>query len=548
MKRLLGLFISMAMLISVFPMMVADAGAQKRFNMTYLFAASATDPIKYINMTNNSLDQVTPRYFQILDNGTMDVHMPSNSRAFIDEMHKRNIKVVPFLANNWANGELMFNNSQKITDQIVKIIKDNNLDGINIDVEGLGATYRDQFTDFIRILKSKLPNGKSLSIAVAPNPWGTNKGWQGFYDYGSLGKYVDFLFIMTYDERGGGSKNNGPVASLSFMEKSVQYALKHVAPEKIVLGIPYYGRVWNMDDVNDAKNINNDRILGESISLNKVAELQNTYDVRMEYVKEFESVKGTFTIKESDPDYKLKSWLSPLKPGTYEMWIENEDSIKEKLELIHKYNLKGVGSWSLGQEDPGIWKDFRLWLDGLDFVDVGTSHWALNSIAYAKERQWMLGKGTTTMFKPSDSLTRAEAAAILTRVLKLNLIEEPSSVFTDIGSAHEWASENIEIVRQHGVMKGMSDQTFAPEKPLTREEMAAILDRLLGEQFTDNSQTKIMFKDQNNISNWAYNSVIRMSSNYVFSGYDDGSFKPKQQINRAEMASLLERIAKYFPE
>ncbi|HHY74474.1 MAG TPA: glycoside hydrolase [Bacillus bacterium] len=547
MKKRLAFLLSITLLITLTPFTAVNA-AQKRLNMTYLFTSSETDPIKYINMTNHTLDQVSPRYFQILDDGTLDVTIPSNSKSVITELHNRNMKVVPFLANNWAKGEKMFANSEQIAAQIVKTINENNLDGINIDVEGLGSTYRDQFTNFIKILKGKLPQGKILSIAVAPNPWGTNKGWQGFYDYQALGKYVDVLFIMTYDERGGGSKDNGPVASISFIEKSIKYALQNVAPEKVVLGIPFYGRVWNMEDVNDSLNQNNNRVLGESISLNKIQSLLDTYNVTVVYDKNSESVKGTFVVKSTDREYRLKTWLPPLKPGTYEMWYENSNSIKTKLGLVQKYNLKGVGSWSLGQEDPSIWTDFRLWLDGLDFKDVDINHWAFNSIAFAKEKQWMLGKGAVTTFKPSDSLTRAEAATILTRVLKLGLKEEPASPFKDIGSAHQWASANIEIARQHGLMKGTSDTTFAPGKALTREEMAAILNRLIGDRFPEAVQPKLMFKDQNDISDWAYPSIVHMSENYIFSGYDDGTCKPKKQINRAEMAALLERIANYFPE
>lgn len=547
MKKQLAILLSVIMVLTLTPFITVDA-AQKRLNMTYLFASSATEPIKYINMTNDSLDQVYPKYFQILNDGKLDVTIPANSKDFVNEMHARNIKVIPFLANNWANGEKMFANSAQIAEQIVKTVNENNLDGINIDIEGLGSLYRDQFTNFIKILNEKLPEGKLLSIAVAPNPWGTNQGWQGFYDYQSLAKYVDFLFVMTYDERGGGSKDNGPVASISFIEKSIKYALKYVAPDKIVLGIPFYGRVWNMEDVGDMLNQNSNRVLGESISLNKIESLLSTYNVKVEYDQESESVKGTFTVKQGDPEYRLKAWLPPLKPGTYEVWYENNASIKAKLQLIHKYNLKGVGSWSLGQEDPSIWTDFRLWLDGLDFKDVGINHWAFNSIAFVKEKQWMNGKNSVTTFKPADSLTRAEAAAILTRVLKLQMKEAPASPYTDVGSAYQWASANIEIVRQHGVMKGTGTTEFSPGKALTRQEMAVILERLIGNQFPESVQSKVMFKDQNDIYPYAYDSIVHMSENYVFSGYDDGTFRPTKEINRAEMAAILERIAKYFPE
>ncbi|NSL52018.1 glycosyl hydrolase family 18 protein [Calidifontibacillus erzurumensis] len=541
------IFLSVIVLFALLPL-TSGATPSKKFNMTYLFMSSATDPIKHVDMTNGALDQVSPKYFQVLDDGQLKVDVPSNAKTVIAELHKRGIKVVPFLANNWAKGEKVFADSEQIASQIVKTMNELNVDGINIDIEGLGPSHRDSFTNFIKTLDSKLPAGKTLSIAVAPNPWGTDKGWQGFYDYKALAQYADYLFVMTYDERGGGSKNHGPVASLSFIEKSINYALKNVAPEKIVLGIPFYGRVWNMEDVNDTLNQNANPVLGESISLNKIPSLLNTYDVTVVYDKSTESVKGTFTIKQGDPQFQLKSWQPPLKPGTYEVWFENETSLKAKLDLVRKYNLKGVGSWSLGQEDPAIWKEFRLWLDGLDFVDVGATHWAMESIAFVKEKGWMLGKGSLKTFKPNDSLTRAETAAILTRVLNIQLKEETASPFTDIGRTYQWASTNIEIVRQHGVMNGLSATTFGPGKALSREEMAAILDRIIGGQLSDDVEepAPVSFKDQNTIASWAYPAVVRMSSYKVFSGYEDGTFKPKKEISRAEMAALLSRIANYF--
>lgn len=80
-------------------------------------------------------------------------------------------------------------------------------------------------------------------MRLPQTPKGWNTGWHGSYDYSALSKYADYLMIMAYDEHYQGSPA-GPVAGMEFVEESIKYALKHVPKEKIVLGVPFFGRVW----------------------------------------------------------------------------------------------------------------------------------------------------------------------------------------------------------------------------------------------------------------------------------------------------------------
>lgn len=156
-------------------------------------------------------------------------------------MHNQNIKVVPFISNHWNRelGRIALLNREKLAQEVVEAVKKYNLDGVNIDIENVTEADKENYTDFVRLIKSKLPLGKEVSVAVAANPRGFTTGWHGSYDYKSLAKHCDYLMIMAYDESYYGSKP-GPVASKAFVENSIKYALGQVSPEKIVLGIPFW--------------------------------------------------------------------------------------------------------------------------------------------------------------------------------------------------------------------------------------------------------------------------------------------------------------------
>ena len=127
---------------------------------------------------------------------------------------------------------------------------------MNVDIENVTDIERDMYTDFVRLLREKLPAGKTLAVAVAVNPWDLKRGWQASYDYKELAKNSDYLMLMAYDESYAGGPA-GPVASYSFVEKSIQKALTEVPKEKLVLGIPFYGRYWKNGAVKGGYGLSN---------------------------------------------------------------------------------------------------------------------------------------------------------------------------------------------------------------------------------------------------------------------------------------------------
>ncbi|EOC99319.1 glycosyl hydrolase family 18 protein [Caldisalinibacter kiritimatiensis] len=499
-------------------------GECTKFNMSYIYFTDESTYEYYVNRTSNSLQVISPNYFNINDDGSLKITSKLDKK-FIKNMHNENVKVVPFLSNHWdrEKGRKALENRYVLVNQIVQAINKYNLDGINVDLENLTELDRDNYTDFVKLLRQELSEEKEVSVAVAANPKKLSKGWHGSYDYKELSKYSDYLMLMTYDESYYGSYP-GPVASISFVEESIKVALEEVPAEKIVLGIPFYGRYWNLQE----------RIGGRGISLIKIQELIKKYNGQVTFDKKNMSPVATFII--SPKDEKTYVYGRELKTGNYVVWFENEESIKSKLRLVQKYNLKGTGSWSLGQEPENTWDYYNLWLNGKYYKDI-EGHWAMASILDVESKGWMKGI-SNTHFAPNKSLTRAQAAVTLVRILGLEDNTKEDSSFKDIKG--HWAEKEITIAEKQGLIKGIEENKFAPDESVTREQMAVMLDRLLN--LEKNESTEVYYKDIVR-ERWSYEAIVKMTKHNIFKGFNDKTFKPRQKITRAQMATLLNRIS-----
>ncbi len=320
------------------------------FNMGYLYHGSSTTYMETMQHTQGSVNVVAPTYFDINADGSLKLTQVFD-RHFIASMQASGIRVVPFLSNHWDRslGVEALENRELLSDQIAEAVMLYNLDGVNVDIENVTHEYRDEYTDLVRLLRAKIPADKEVSVAVAANPNNYTLGWHGSYDYAQLGTQSDYLMVMAYDESYPGGKP-GPVASLDFVERSIQYAISSGVPkEKIVLGIGHYGRYWREGDTYG----------GYGISNAQVAEATRVYNGVVSYDEQAQSPKVEFTITSTDPPLHVYGQI--LKPGNYTIWYENEQSIQAKYELVEKYGIKGTGNWGLEQENPEFWSAFVGW-------------------------------------------------------------------------------------------------------------------------------------------------------------------------------------------
>ncbi|WP_052712208.1 glycosyl hydrolase family 18 protein [Domibacillus indicus] len=329
-----------------------DDSPDGKYVMAYLYNGkpdgSYVDYIEKVDQATGTLHEVSPFYFSLDEEGSLNQDIVSEE--FVDEMHARNIKVVPFLSDGWdtEKARAALENREELTDEIASEVEEYELDGVNMDIEYVTEKDRSSYTELVKLLRSKLPEEKIVTVAVPANPEGWTSGWHGAYDYAELAKYTDYLMLMTYDEHFQDHEKSGPVASLSFVEKSIEYALsQEVSPEKLVLGIPFYGRLWNEDG----------SIRGIHVPLNMVNEIVESYNGEITYDEEQQSARAVFSIP-ADEEPITVEWTA-LTPGRYTLWFENEQSIKAKLALIEKYNLKGAGNWSLGLEEAQTWDFYK---------------------------------------------------------------------------------------------------------------------------------------------------------------------------------------------
>lgn len=186
--------------------------------------------------------------------------------------------------------------------------------------------------------------------------------------------------------------------------------------------------------------------------------------------------------------------------------------------------------------------------EGDRFTDVGENHWAYSVIKEAVDAGYFAGVSDTE-FAPEAVLTRAMLVSIMARAAGVDLDDSQATEFDDV-PAGTWYTGAVAWAAKNGVVYGNGKGSFAPNRPATRQETAAIFYRflkLMGKTLEQKEEEK-SFTDKADIADWAKDSVKVMQMAGVLSGYPDDTFRPLNYLTRAEAASLLVRFMKAAQE
>jgi spore germination protein YaaH len=197
-------------------------------------------------------------------------------------------------------------------------------DGVQIDFESVSADDAGSFLDFLGQLRSALPAGKKLSVAV---PARTQRVTDA-YDYSRIAPIVDRIVIMAYDEHWSTS-SPGPVASLPWCSKVVDFAKGAVAGEKIVMGLPLYGRAWQ------------DKKLARALRFKNVQDLVADTKSKTSYATE------------------LGSYFEYSENVVVTVFYDDVRSIREKLQLYRGKGIDSVSFWRVGLGPPQLWSSIE---------------------------------------------------------------------------------------------------------------------------------------------------------------------------------------------
>ena len=289
--------------------------------------------------TIDGINVVSPAFYHLNTDGELEENIGEEGESYIDWAHDNGYQVWAMVQNAGSGmmdvtSEIMnhYDNRQALIEKIVEGCMEYNLDGINIDFENMKKEDIDLFSRFIIELEPRLKEiGAVLSVDVTA-PDGSDT-WSLCFDRTVLGDVADYLIFMAYDQYGASSDQAGTTAGYNWVELNIKKFLEtyEVESEKLVLAIPLYARLWTID--------NNGIVDGRTaIPMNQIDDAIPS-DVERKWDDE---------LKQNYVEYKEDG-------ETKQMWIEDIDSLKEKVSLIKEYNLGGVASWELGMETEDVW-------------------------------------------------------------------------------------------------------------------------------------------------------------------------------------------------
>lgn len=312
-----------------------------KINLGWHVVASAggNDTFNSVTANAENLNVISPTWFKLCDNE--GGYTSFASADYVQKAHDRGLEVWALIENieykdSISMYEILSSTTirQKLIDSLMNDLITYGIDGINVDFEQLSMDCGEHFVEFIRELSAACrKNGKVLSVDnYVP------RDFNDYYDRKEQGIVADYVIVMGYDEHYAGSKEAGSVASIDYVEDGIAQTVKEVPAEKVINAIPFYTRIWETTG---------DGISSQAVDMVTAEQFISNHGITAEWDETTCQNYGEYTSGDS----------------RYQVWLEDADSIKVKLNVMENYGIGGVAEWRLGFEKPEIWGVIGEYLD-----------------------------------------------------------------------------------------------------------------------------------------------------------------------------------------
>ncbi len=282
---------------------------------------------------------ISPTWYKVLnENGDIE---SLADHEYVEYVRSMGYEIWPLISDfNSVDKEKGFSEKELLSDRtsrtrliknIMQEISDYGYDGINIDFEKVKSDSGEDYTQFIRELSIECRKaGVVLSVDFYV-PAGHNM----HYDRKACGECVDYFIVMCYDEHYAGGNTAGSTASIGFVTDGIKNTLDYVTAEKIIVGVPFYTRLWKLEsDAYDAE-----------ILESKAYSIDGCQNIAGELglIAEWDEESGQSVAEGETAD------------GYYRIWLETEESARLRIREINKFNVAGVAAWELRFANNEIW-------------------------------------------------------------------------------------------------------------------------------------------------------------------------------------------------
>lgn len=309
------------------------SAVKKPLNITYDYTyAQVKDSVIQNIKPIEGLDVVIPTWFSI-ENANGDIKDRGDIR-YVENYAKLGIDTWAYLDNSF-DPELthaFLQNEEarkKAVGLLVNLTKSYGMKGINIDFENTKLEDRDAITTFVQEV-AEAARAENLLVSVCVTPQISKDVEDELYNRKALAEISDYVVLMAYDQHWGSSQKAGSVAEYKWVEGNVNLSLKDIPPEKFILSVPFYSRLWQEQ---------NSKMTSQAVGMKTTADYVSSHNLKPVW----------------DEDAKQYAIQQDVNGNSEKIWIENEESVAWKVSLMRKYNLAGISSWRLGFETPDVW-------------------------------------------------------------------------------------------------------------------------------------------------------------------------------------------------